>query len=222
MDYIDETKIYCLENFVALLQVALTREENNKMKKLKTLILGDSISLGYRNFVRQMLNEKVNVIYPPENGRSISYTFRSLYEWSRDLRWSNDIDLVYWNNGLWDVVHIFDDETHTPLPVYAQYIECTFNRLKYMFPKAKIVFATSTPVLEDEYDKNVFYRNNGEIQIYNQIATQVILNKGGTVHDLYTLIANSRGGVLKTHNFIKMPLISLDQYMRLWQKKFQC
>ena len=152
-----------------------------------SLLLGDSISLGYREYIRLILNDKCDVIYPPENGRSVAYTFRGLYEWSRDLNWSNDIDLVYWNNGLWDVVHVFaDEQPHTPLPVYAQYIGRTFDRLRYMFPRAKIVFATSTPVLEKEYDKNVFYRNNGEIQIYNQIATQIVLNKGGIIHDLYT------------------------------------
>ena len=70
-----------------------------KQKKLSFLLLGDSISLGYREFVKAELEGVMDVYYPPENGRMAAYTFRALYEWSRDLKWSADMDFVYWNNG---------------------------------------------------------------------------------------------------------------------------
>lgn len=154
-------------------------------KKPSVLLLGDSISLGYREFVRAALSDAMDVYYPPENGRMVAYTFRALYEWSRDLKWPADMDFVYWNNGLWDVVRIFGDEPQTPLPEYATLIRRTYNRLKYLFPKARIIFATTTPVVEERCDKEIFYRSNEDINHYNEAATQVILECGGIVHDIH-------------------------------------
>ena len=149
------------------------------------LLLGDSISLGYRNFVRDNLRGVMNVYYPPENGRFAAYTFRALYEWSRDLKWSADMDFVYWNNGLWDVARIFGDEPQTPLQDYAVMIQRVFNRLHYLFPKARIIFATTTPVVQELFDKKIFYRRNEDIRLYNETAARIVLQNGGMIHDLY-------------------------------------
>lgn len=48
------------------------------MKKPSVLLLGDSISLGYREFVKENLRGVMDVYYPPENGRMIAYTLRAL------------------------------------------------------------------------------------------------------------------------------------------------
>lgn len=157
------------------------------MEKFSALMLGDSISLSYREIVKYFLRDMAQIFYPPENGRFVAYTFRALYEWSRDLNWASDTQIVYWNNGLWDVVRIFGDEPQTPIEDYKILIERTFKRLKYLFPQAKIIFATSTPVVEERFDKKIFYRRNDDIKIYNDVAAQVILKNGGMVHDLYSL-----------------------------------
>lgn len=155
------------------------------MNKPSVLLLGDSISLGYRDFVKYHLRGVMDVYYPPENGRMVAYTFRALYEWSRDLKWPSDMDFVYWNNGLWDVVRVFGDEPQTPLPEYETTIRRTYNRLKYLFPKARIIFATTTPVVEERYDKKTFYRRNEDINRYNEVATRVVLESGGIVHNIH-------------------------------------
>ena len=152
--------------------------------KYSALLLGDSISLSYRDMVKFLLKDRIEVFYPPENGRMAAYTFRALYEWSRDLHWAQDTNFVYWNSGHWDVVRIFGDEPQTPLEDYKNLIGRTYDRLKYLFPQAKIIFATTTAVLEERFDKKIFYRSNEDIQIYNQTAAEVILQKGGMVHDL--------------------------------------
>lgn len=154
------------------------------IKKPSVLLLGDSISLAYREFVRENLRGVMNVYYPPENGRTAAYTFRALYEWSRDLKWQADMDFVYWNNGLWDVVRILGDEPQTPLPVYKDTIRRTYRRLRYLFPKARIIFATTTPVIEELFDKN-FYRSNADIERYNAVAARVVMESGGMVHNLH-------------------------------------
>ena len=43
------------------------------MKKI--LILGDSISMGYREYVKKALESKAEVFFPEENGRFVKYTF---------------------------------------------------------------------------------------------------------------------------------------------------
>ena len=160
---------------------------NGEGQQPSALLLGDSISLSYREIVKYLLKDTINIFYPPENGRFAAYTFRSLYEWSRDLKWSGDMQIVYWNNGLWDVVRIFGDEPQTPLTDYKILLERTFKRLKYLFPQAKIIFATTTPVVESRFDKNIFYRSNDDIKKYNEVAVETILQKGGIVHDLWAL-----------------------------------
>ena len=165
-------------------------DANSEVKNFSALLLGDSISLSYREIVKYFLRDMAQIFYPPENGRFVAYTFRALYEWSRDLNWASDTQIVYWNNGLWDVVRIFGDEPQTPLSDYGILIERTFNRLKYLFPQAKIIFATSTPVLEGRFDRKNFYRSNADIEKYNDVAREIILKNGGFVHDLYALTKN--------------------------------
>lgn len=94
------------------------------------------------------------------------------------------INFIYWNNGLWDVARIFGDEPQTPLQDYKILIGRIYDRLKYLFPQAEIFFATTTAVLENRFDKEIFYRSNCDIQKYNDAATEIILQKGGIVHDL--------------------------------------
>ena len=154
-------------------------------KKPSVLLLGDSISLGYREFVKADLEGVMNVYYPPEDGRFAAYTFRALYEWTRDCDFPKDMDFVYWNNGLWDTARIFGDEPQTSLHDYEIMISRVYQRLKYLFPTARIIFATTTPVIEDLFDKEVSYCLNDDIKKYNEAAKQVVLKSGGIVHDLY-------------------------------------
>lgn len=179
----------------------------NKSKP-SVLLLGDSISLGYRKFVKANLRGVMEVYYPPENGRMIAYTFRALYEWSRTLKWYSDMDLVYWNNGLWDVVRIFGDETQTPLPEYENLIRRTYNRLRHLFPKAQIIFATTTPVFEELFDDKNFYRSNEDIDRYNEAAARVVKQCGGLVHDIHGEKISILGRLTRT------PHISRRKYIK--------
>ena len=154
-------------------------------KKPSVLLLGDGIGAGYREFVKANLRGVMEVYYPPENGRMIAYTFRALYEWSRTLKWYSDMDFVYWNNGLWDVVRIFGDEPQTPLPEYENLIRRTYNRLRHLFPQAQIIFAMSTPVVEELFEDKNFYRRNEDIARYNEAAARVVKECGGLVHDIH-------------------------------------
>ena len=71
------------------------------------LLLGDSIRRGYESFARDKLQGRANVFFPMENGRFAQYTLRALSEWKESMALPQ-MDVVHWNNGLWDAVHLND------------------------------------------------------------------------------------------------------------------
>lgn len=153
----------------------------------KVLLLGDSISMGYREYVKEDLESFYEVVYPYENGKFAAHIYRMLYEWSTELSIDADnVVLVYWNCGLWDVVRIFQEEPQTPLTIYEEYLKRTYKRLKMLFPKAKICFAATTPVVEKRYGNN-FYRLNIDIREYNN-AAKAILKEVDMFDDLYEVV----------------------------------
>ena len=52
---------------------------------MKILLLGDSIRMGYDQFVCELLKDKAEVVYPPDNGRFAQYTLRQLQDWKAQL-----------------------------------------------------------------------------------------------------------------------------------------
>lgn len=179
------------------------------MKNL--LLLGDSIRVGYCNFVKEMLAGKVNVFFPEDNCRFAQYTLRELQRWTAEYP---EIDIVHWNNGLWDSAHLstscggddgeaagvtmkvadaavnyrYDEEAVTPPDIYEYMLNRVVIRIKQLCPKAEIIFATTTPVIEEEATN--IYRSNAEVDLYNDIARKVMQKHNVKVNDL--------GGFAKT------------------------
>ena len=156
------------------------------MKNL--LLVGDSIRMGYDKSVKKTLEGKVNVIFPAENCRFASYLLRSFHDYLGDIK-GEDIDVVHWNAGLWDCLRLFEEEPHTPLDVYAYYIERLCVRIKKICPNAKVIFATSTKVLSEKMSKD-FKRYNEDIEKYNETAVKVVEKYGFMVNDLYAVSAS--------------------------------
>lgn len=176
------------------------------MKKL--LLIGDSIRMGYCNFVKELLQDKTEVYYTDDNARYAQYTLRCLHDWQGGLKWPVDMDVIHWNNGLWDLLHMnsaptgcdgeaagetitpphitsqcsFDKEPLTPPDMYAYMLKRVHTRIRQIFPEAKIVFATSTPVIEEQ--ASWAYRSNAEIKQYNQIARDVLTPLGVRINEL--------------------------------------
>lgn len=153
------------------------------MKNL--LLLGDSIRMGYDKAVEKTLEGKANVYFPAENCRFASYVLRYLHEY-KGLVKNGPVDVLHWNIGLWDCLRLFEEEPHTPLEVYAYYIDRICVRIKKLFPEAKVIFATSTSVLSEKMDKN-FKRYNAEIEEYNKAAIEVAKKYGFEINDLYNV-----------------------------------
>ena len=145
-------------------------------------------SPGYGVYVTEMLKGTANVYAPNDNCRFLQYTLRYLYDWTKDID-CEKIDVVHWNNGLWDVLRINGDIPLTPIDMYEQMLTRVCDTIKKLFPNAKIIFALSTSVIE-EWARPDFFRYNSDIEKYNEVAKNVLLAKGVTINDLYTLSAN--------------------------------
>ena len=167
----------------------------------KVLLIGDSIrfgapsnpeygtssSPGYGVYVKEMLKGEAEVYAPDENCRFAQYTLRYLYDWSKTLE-CEKIDIIHWNNGLWDLLRINGDEPLTPIDVYELMLGRVHDMMRKIFPNAKIIFALSTAVIE-EWARPDFCRFNSDIEKYNEAAKRVMANKGVVVNDLYSISA---------------------------------
>lgn len=149
------------------------------------LLLGDSIRRGYDKSVKESLEGKANVYFPEENCRFASYLLRYIHGYKK-LAGGEKIDVLHWNAGLWDCLRLFGEEPHTPIEVYAYYIERICIRIQKIYPEAKVIFATSTKVDSERMEPD-FKRYNEEIAAYNEAAVKVVTKYGFQVNDLYAV-----------------------------------
>ena len=99
------------------------------------------------------------------------------------------VDVIHWNAGLWDCLRLFEEEPHTPIEIYAYYIDRSCLRIKKVFPNAKVIFATSTRVQSEKMSVD-FKRYNEEIEQYNEAAVAVVKKHGFGINDLYAVSAS--------------------------------
>ncbi len=148
------------------------------------LLIGDSIRMGYDKAVKKSLEPFASVYFPDDNCRFASYVLRYLHEY-KSLVPEGKVDVIHWNAGLWDCLRLFEEDPHTPIDVYAYYIDRICARIKKVYPDAKVIFATSTAVLSEKMSKN-FKRYNEEIEAYNKRAVAIAKEYGFMINDLYT------------------------------------
>jgi hypothetical protein len=155
------------------------------MKKI--VLLGDSIRLGYEKFIKDSLEGVAEVYSPAVNNKFTINLMRYLHGYVGPDGLPSDADLVHWNAGLWDVINMVgDDLPLTPPDAYADLIKRINKRIHWCFPKAKIVFATSTAVVEEGYTGTV-RRFNKDIENYNKIALDALNGTDTVINDLYSI-----------------------------------
>ena len=155
------------------------------MKKI--LLIGDSIRQGYDNYVKESMENIAEVYFPDDNCRYTTYILRCIHEWATDLG-CNDADLVHWNAGLWDTLKIYNDDCLINIDTYVENIERIIKRINFLFPNAKIIFATSTPVLEKGFIEDFEMRYNADVERYNEAACNVLKKYDVIINDLYSLL----------------------------------
>lgn len=150
----------------------------------QVLLLGDSIRLGYCGYVKELLSDKAEVIYPKENCLSSQYIIMNV-TWGT-LCDKERVSAVHFNCGHWDMAHFENDpEPLTSLAEYRKNLGVIVRCLRAKFPNAKLIFATTTPMNPDYTGK--LNRTTEDIMRYNAEAKRVMEEMGVEVNDLFEL-----------------------------------
>ncbi|MBO5286603.1 MAG: SGNH/GDSL hydrolase family protein [Clostridia bacterium] len=160
---------------------------------MKIVLIGDSIMFGTEKLsgyglIMADYYEKAGkgeVILPIENCQDTRLTSSALVDLFEN-RIIEDADIVHWNNGLWDVLHFMGaDRCCVSQALYVKLLEKIYLKLKEVCPRAKIIFATSTPIRED-IEIKIGYRKNSDIEAYNRLAKEYFKDKDVVINDLYS------------------------------------
>lgn len=169
--------------------VTLSRAETNDLPRV--LLIGDSISIGYTPFVKEMFEGRAEVHRIPGNGQHTATGLEKLDEWLGDEDW----DVIHFNWGLWDLCYRHPDSpnqgrrdkergtlTHS-LEVYEAHLDKLVARLEES--GAELVWANTTFVPEGELGR-IF----GDELNYNAVAARVMNRYGVPTNDLRSLTAS--------------------------------
>ena len=148
----------------------------------KVVLLGDSIRLlGYGKRVAEFLGGEYDLWQPEENCRFSFHTFRMIYDYRDQIK---DVDVIYWNNGLWDVCKTFGDDVFIDKDVYVD----TMKRIaKVLQANSKtVIFATTTPVRQGDC-----WMDNKDITAYNAAVVSALESMGVVISDLHSFVAEN-------------------------------
>jgi lysophospholipase L1-like esterase len=159
----------------------------------KVVLIGDSIRLGYAPLVAKRLAGRAEVISPEPNGGDSANVLKNLDDWVVKAKPA----LVHINCGLHDLKKAKKDGTfQVPLDAYEKNLRELIARLR-KDTQATIVFASTTPILDDRHAKRKanFDRFEADVKRYNETAFKVMAGLGVPVDELHAVVA--RGGAEK-------------------------
>ncbi len=145
----------------------------------RVLLIGDSISIGFTEPVRELLRGVANVHRVPENGGPTTRGLQQLEAWLGDGRW----DVIHFNFGLHDIKLDDAGRTQTPRGDYARNLGAITRRLQAT--GARLIFATTTPV--PETISSGPRRNDADVVRINAEARTLMEELGVPVNDLYSI-----------------------------------
>ena len=157
----------------------------------KVLLLGDSIRMGYDDYVKDLLGGECEVYYDPEdNGRFSAYT---LWQMNQFFKHFGHFDVVHWNNGYWDMnIEAPMTTAMHPVDEYVHYLRRIIGEIRRN--GAVPIFATTTPILSAGQAADIsgtgadsINYNNDWVVAYNEAALAVMQEEKVRVNDLYTL-----------------------------------
>ena len=136
----------------------------------RILLVGDSICQGYQGKVRAKLEGKANVTYWASSYCVTSPGYLRLLAFYLD---EAKYDVIHFNNGL--------HSCETPVADYAKSYRAALQLIKKKQPKAKIVWASSTPI-------NATDSRAGKVAALNAAARRAVESVEDVVeNDLYSL-----------------------------------
>lgn len=160
----------------------------------KVLILGDSISIGYFPFVKELLKGKAEVSRPfkvngnAENCQGTTNGIANIDRWLGDASW----DVIHFNFGLHDLKHVDPDtgkNSNDPKDPPQADIKQYNKNLKEIVGKlkttgARLIFATTTPFPEGTKP----YRAVSDAEKYNKVARKIMKKNDIAINDLYAFV----------------------------------
>lgn len=158
-------------------------------------LYGDSISIGYTPAARKTLKDSASVFRFHKNGGSTDHLIPGMEEMQKAMfqpalkqGWKFKWDVIHFNVGLHDLKYLRDGKLDkangkqvSSIDEYKTNLNEICNYLSTEFPKAKLIFATTTPVPE-----NADGRNAGDSVKYNKAALEVLAKYPEiAINDLY-------------------------------------
>jgi len=194
----------------------------------KVLLLGDSIRMGYDEYVKELLKDKCEVYYDDEdNGRFSAYT---LWQANQFFKEHGKFDVVHWNNGYWDmnVEAPMTDAMH-PIDEYIHFLKRIIEEIRRN--GAQIIFATTTPILKSGSTLDntgtgmeISYNNDWVVQ-YNNAAKKLMAEENITVDDLYSQMLKDKN-YYKCEDMLHLTeegyKICAEQAAKLIEDKLRC
>lgn len=143
--------------------------------KIKILIIGDSISIGYTPFVQEALSDRVTVVHNPGNARNTGYALGRIREWIT----GEDYDIIQFNWGLWDMKGMHMGTNMHTLDEYRTNLD-SLVRIMKASTQARLIFVTTSYVPE-----NAGVRWTEDPPKYNAVARKVMEKHSIPVNDIY-------------------------------------
>jgi lysophospholipase L1-like esterase len=156
----------------------------------KVILIGDSIRIGYSPFVARELEGEAEIWGPEANGGTSRNILANLDEWVI----ARDADVVHINCGLHDLARDWDEDgtprvVRVPLEEYSPNVRRILSRIQES--GKKVIWATTTPVHEENHKSKGFDRLEGDVLRYNEAATRVAGELGVPVNDLYRVVQDA-------------------------------
>lgn len=158
----------------------------------RVLLIGDSISIGYTQPVRDLLRSAANVHRIPENGGPSSRGLQQLDRWLGTGNWA----VIHFNFGLHDIKIDPEGRPLTTPEEYERNLRALVIRLQAT--GARLIFATTTPV-PARLDGGP-RRNSADVIERNDIARRIMKELHVPIDDLYTVAFARLGEVQRPFN----------------------
>jgi len=169
----------------------------------RVMIIGDSISVGYTDEVRQRLAGKANVHRVVGNAGPSSSGVLKMVEWLAPAKGTWDV--IHFNFGLHDLKlgtggkdsrpYATSDGHQVPLEDY----ERNLNQLVARFKTtgASLIWCSTTPIPPGKLDPP---RQSDDVVKYNEAARRVMMKNGVAIDDLYAVALPKLAGIQLPNN----------------------
>lgn len=179
--------------FVSLSFAVPTVTSSEPEKLPKVVLIGDSIRIGYAATVAKKLEGKAIVVGAKANGGDSANVLKNLKEWAL----AEKPDVVHFNCGIHDTKK---DKKTGRFQVSPEQYEENLRKIVETLrkeTKAKIIFATTTPIIDDRAAKGrteaAYELLDASTLEYNRIAMKVMKELDVPVNDLRAACGEGEG-----------------------------